>query len=207
MAKKYLILRMRYLTDSKDVRGMSFVRQVVVPATVSLDIVHKVIQAAFGWKDYHMYSFLRYRKMYVLKPIEEPVVKGALKEFSSVDTTIKMLLDEKGKTCLYEYDFGDSNRVEIENVGETDSFDIKDFVVKGQNLVEDSSYFGFTQGIIKLLTTDENPKKTEKCIDWLVNHLEVLPNEVLRVPSVEEIFVAVKDALDETQNKEGGAKI
>lgn len=197
MAKKYLILRMRYLTDSKDVRGMSFVRQVVVPATVSLDIVHKVIQAAFGWKDYHMYSFLRYRKMYVLKPIEEPVVKGALKEFSSVDTTIKMLLDEKGKTCLYEYDFGDSNRVEIENVGETDSFDVKDFVVKGQNLVEDSSYFGFTPGIIKLLTTDENPKAKKKCIKWLEDAFELTPEEVLRVPTTDEVFTDVAKVIEE----------
>ncbi len=76
-------------------------RRVLVPAAYSLDRVHRVIQAAMGWQNYHMHVFRVGELSYgpdpegMLGHLEE--AKARLADVAEVGTRIG-----------YEYDFGDS---------------------------------------------------------------------------------------------------
>jgi pRiA4b ORF-3-like protein len=76
-------------------------RRVLVPAAFTLDRVHRVIQAAMGWQNYHMHVFRAGELGYgpdpegMLGHLEE--AKARLGDVAGV-----------GKRIGYEYDFGDS---------------------------------------------------------------------------------------------------
>lgn len=78
-------------------------RRLVVPDTTGLPALHRVIQVAFGWQDYHMHLFevgtARFGEPdqeYEPPPIDEKHVR------------IFQLVQTPGDRCRYEYDFGDS---------------------------------------------------------------------------------------------------
>ena len=80
-------------------------RQVVVPADISLDRLHDVIQIAMGWEDYHLHVFTFGDKRY-----SEGFRGGDLEELSAADEAIVRLneLVKKPKARFeYLYDFGD----------------------------------------------------------------------------------------------------
>ena len=83
-------------------------RRLVVPRTFDLGQLHHVIQAAFGWWDYHLHQFmiggLRFGD---LEQIGTPEFEGEPRGF---DETEVRLLDfgYSGRVAfVYEYDFGD----------------------------------------------------------------------------------------------------
>ena len=55
----FAVLQLTY--DESD----AFWRRVVVPKNRNLDFLHAVIQAAFGWMNYHSYDFTKGRQSYV----------------------------------------------------------------------------------------------------------------------------------------------
>ena len=84
-------------------------RRLVIPWVWNLGQLHHVIQAAFGWWDYHLHQFLigglRYGD---LEQIGQPEFEGDARGF---DETAVRLLDfgHSDRTAfIYEYDFGDS---------------------------------------------------------------------------------------------------
>jgi Plasmid pRiA4b ORF-3-like protein len=76
-------------------------RQVVIPASYTLDRVHAVIQAAMGWQDYHLHMFRIAGRPY--GPADPDDELGTLdeKQFQLGD------LLKTGELAGYEYDFGD----------------------------------------------------------------------------------------------------
>lgn len=89
-------------------------RRLLVPADTSLAQLHHVIQAAFGWWDYHLHQYI----------VDERYFGDPDPEFADelppmTDEREAFLRDIAGaKEIVYEYDFGDSWRhiIEIESV-------------------------------------------------------------------------------------------
>jgi hypothetical protein len=93
-------------------------RRVLVPADTPLDQFHQVIQAAFGWWNYHLHQYLIDGKLYALPDPEydDDLLPPRLDEQA---VQLRDLLTSS--SIVYEYDFGDDwkHLVEIESVAMT----------------------------------------------------------------------------------------
>ena len=76
-------------------------RRVLVLAAYSLDRLHRVIQAAMGWQNYHMHVFRAGERSYGPDP------EGMLGHLEEAEVRLADVA-EVGKRIGYEYDFGDS---------------------------------------------------------------------------------------------------
>lgn len=76
-------------------------RDVVVPANITLDRLHDVIQIVMGWTDSHLHEFIIGKKRYTEHPQS--------KEDGLVDERYRLgdLIKQKGRSFDYLYDFGD----------------------------------------------------------------------------------------------------
>ena len=77
-------------------------RRFVVPASITLDRLHDVIQIVMGWTDSHLYEFIIGKKRYTEYPEskEDGLVCGRYR--------LGDLIKQKGRIFRYLYDFGDS---------------------------------------------------------------------------------------------------
>jgi hypothetical protein len=87
-------------------------RRVQVPGGYTLDRVHRVIQHAMGWQDYHLHSFEIGGVQY-----GEPDPDGELALRDELDTRLDSIAT-KGSRFTYIYDFGDwwEHDVAVEDV-------------------------------------------------------------------------------------------
>jgi len=86
-------------------------RRIQVPADDTFLNLHAAIQDSFGWEDYHLHQFIfgnRYEEPVCIGPqdpedwgFEDPKMRE--KEIRLCDW-----FQQEGRTCTYEYDFGDS---------------------------------------------------------------------------------------------------
>jgi len=76
-------------------------RRFVVPASITLDRLHDVIQIVMGWTDSHLHEFTIGKKSYTEFPEskEEGLECGKYR--------LGDLIKQKGRTFRYLYDFGD----------------------------------------------------------------------------------------------------
>ena len=105
--------------------GNDAIRKVRVPANISFEKLHKVIQTLFDWKNYHLYSFGMFKE-WSENYYAAPDVKLIMFEdcFDSnpnaVMITGKKLSDyvPEFSKILYTYDFGDNwhHYIDVENV-------------------------------------------------------------------------------------------
>ena len=88
-------------------------RRVLVPGSFTLYKLHRVIQAAFGWLDYHLHHFIIDGQYYSIPSPDdwEPVIDE--RRF-----TIQAIAPQPKRKFGYEYDFGDSweHTVLVENM-------------------------------------------------------------------------------------------
>jgi hypothetical protein len=77
-------------------------RRFVVPAGITLDRLHDVIQIVMGWSDSHLHEFTIGNKRYTEYPEskEDGLACGSYR--------LGNLIKQKGRTFHYLYDFGDS---------------------------------------------------------------------------------------------------
>lgn len=76
-------------------------RTFVVPSTITLAVLHEVIQIVMGWENAHLHSFSIDGEQYT-DPTQYP--EGGL---STKEYILGNLVSDKGDTIFYEYDFGD----------------------------------------------------------------------------------------------------
>ena len=86
-------------------------RQVLVPARITLNKLHQIIQAAMGWEDRHLHQFLIDRKVYSEPDPDEPGDWSERGNESKV--LLSDLVTQEGSKFIYDYDFGDSWRHEV----------------------------------------------------------------------------------------------
>ncbi|OCA53627.1 plasmid pRiA4b ORF-3 family protein [Photorhabdus namnaonensis] len=82
-------------------------RQFVVPASISFDRLHDVIQIVMGWQDSHLHEF-RIGKLRLTETPESPSDGKEEDLYRLVD-----LIKQKGRSFTYLYDFGDGWEHEI----------------------------------------------------------------------------------------------
>jgi hypothetical protein len=90
-------------------------REVEVPTSITLKVLHDIVQAAIGWMDYHLWEFVVGGRTYGL-PMDEDWGTEPRKEAAKV--RLREVLGS-GKTVIdYTYDFGDSweHRIVVSNI-------------------------------------------------------------------------------------------
>jgi len=86
-------------------------RRVVVPSIITFDIFHQIIQAAFGWGDYHLYNFSL--RAWTTEPVYQ-IPDDEEFDYNDVETKdsriakISEVFIEPKQTFTYMYDFGDN---------------------------------------------------------------------------------------------------
>ncbi|NLK51534.1 MAG: plasmid pRiA4b ORF-3 family protein, partial [Syntrophomonadaceae bacterium] len=88
-------------------------RKIIVPLDITFLELHKVLQAAFGWKDYHLFDFLLFEHEGQEEASVELVVSEEDLEYRHGNARLMkgVALSEylpKYKYLLYHYDFGDN---------------------------------------------------------------------------------------------------
>lgn len=76
-------------------------RRLEVPSDITLRELHDVIQAAFGWEDYHMWAFETGRDRYGIADRDLGIRSAASRRLSQV-------APHSGDRLRYTYDFGDN---------------------------------------------------------------------------------------------------
>lgn len=120
-------------------------RRVLIPSGITFDMLHRTIQIAMGWLDYHLYIYeMSDMKLKIVcneqcyfdwkdlcREYKEKQEKGEPAEYLSDMADLKLKkswntkIDKYLKECGsfdYEYDFGDSwyHRITLERVGKCD---------------------------------------------------------------------------------------
>jgi hypothetical protein len=91
-------------------------RRVAVTTATDLAVLHKIIQAAMGWLDYHLWQFEAGEVRYGTPELHDE--DGGRKIQKASATTLATLLDNGVKEFLYTYDMGDNweHRIVLERV-------------------------------------------------------------------------------------------
>lgn len=143
-------------------------RRLMVPDNFTFSRFHQVIQAAFGWEDYHLYLFSP--KGYGSKPLIKLEDEEWEDEEPKNAETVKLseYLNKKGKKFTYIYDFGDDwiHSIQVEKL--IDQQGIRAELVDGQGACPPEDCGGFW-GYASLLEALADPKHEmhEEMLDWL----------------------------------------
>ena len=80
-------------------------REVEVPTSVTLRVLHDIIQAVMGWFDYHLWEFTIAKQRYGL-PMDEDW--GTERRIHAAKVRLRDVLKPRKTTIDYLYDFGDA---------------------------------------------------------------------------------------------------
>lgn len=89
-----------------DVTKPKVYRRVTVPGSFNFHDFHLIIQALFGWKDYHLYQFV-IRQAAGTMSIAHPNADLGLDYSDSTKVKLKEVFGNAGEKLTYVYDFGD----------------------------------------------------------------------------------------------------
>jgi hypothetical protein len=90
-------------------------REVEVPTSITLKVLHDVVQIAMGWFDYHLWEFTIDRRTYGL-PMDEDW--GMAPRIEALKVRLRDVLKPRKTTIDYLYDMGDSweHRLTVTNI-------------------------------------------------------------------------------------------
>jgi hypothetical protein len=90
-------------------------RQVEVPTSVTLKVLHDIVQAVMGWFDYHLWEFTIDKRRYGL-PMDEDW--GTTPRIEATKVRLRDILKPRKTIIDYLYDFGDSweHRLTVTNI-------------------------------------------------------------------------------------------
>ena len=94
----------------KDIKKPPVWRRIAVPSNYTFSRFHEVIQAAFGWENYHQYEFSLkgYGSDYsICLPLDPDFDFFGRETRDSEKTKLSTIFKEKGQKFVYIYDFGD----------------------------------------------------------------------------------------------------
>lgn len=80
-------------------------REVEVPTSITLKVLHDIIQAVMGWFDCHLWEFTIGERRYGLPPDED---WGTEPRFEAAKVRLRDVVNSGSTTIHYVYDFGDS---------------------------------------------------------------------------------------------------
>lgn len=134
-------------------------RRLILPADTSLAQLHHMIQAAFGWWDYHLHQYI-VDDQYFGEPNPE-FADDLPPMIDECDATLRSI--SGAKAIVYEYDFGDSWRhvIEIEDVAVVPEAGVKYPICTGGARSRPPEDCGGTSGYEELLEALADPKHEE----------------------------------------------
>lgn len=142
-------------------------RQVEVPTSVTLKVLHDIVQAAMGWFDCHLWEIKIGDRRYVL-----PMEKG-WRDTPTIDASKVRLREvlQPGQTVIdYLYDFGDNwnHRLVFKNIRAGDPDESYPRYVGGENAAppEDCGGLGGFYEILDILADPDHPER-EEVKEWL----------------------------------------
>jgi Plasmid pRiA4b ORF-3-like protein len=95
-------------------------RQVEVPTSVTLKVLHDIIQAVMGWLNYHLWEFTIDKQRYGLPTNED---WGTEPRIEASKVRLRDVLKSRKNVIDYLYDFGDSweHRITVTNIRPAES--------------------------------------------------------------------------------------
>ncbi len=95
-------------------------RRVLVPPSLPLDRLHRVIQESMGWLDEHLHMFVDGRQTYAVPNPwgDDWTLPGAPKTLAEGKVQVGQLLKRERDWIRYEYDFGDGweHRITLQKI-------------------------------------------------------------------------------------------
>jgi hypothetical protein len=90
-------------------------RQVEVPTSITLKVLHRIIQAVMGWLDYHLWEFTIDKRRYGLPTDED---WGTEPRTDAAKVRLRDVLSPRNTSIDYLYDFGDcwEHRLTLTNI-------------------------------------------------------------------------------------------
>jgi hypothetical protein len=143
-------------------------RRVTVPAQFSFRKFHLVIQAAFGWENYHLFQFSS--GGFGSQPvIREPFDDGEDEPFmNAAKTKLTEVFKEEAQKFTYIYDFGDGweHKITLEKIADDKTTRADCIAGKGTCPPEDcGGPWGYTN-LLEVLKDPANPEYDEMK-EWL----------------------------------------
>ena len=138
-------------------------RRVAVRTSMNLMTLHKVIQAAMGWLDYHLWEFVVVDRKYGVPDPDRPHVKNG--ETTQLATILASGMSE----IDYVYDFGDNweHRIVVEEIKPTETGEKYPRFLGGERRCppEDCGgppgYFDFIENI-----ANKRSKRAKEALEW-----------------------------------------
>jgi hypothetical protein len=84
-------------------------RRVVVPASITLDLLHDVLQVTMGWEDYHLHQFTIAGRRFTEFVSDDDHTDTDLGEDEN-GVVLGTYIEQTKQKFTYEYDFGDGWR-------------------------------------------------------------------------------------------------
>jgi hypothetical protein len=142
-------------------------RRIAVPTSMNLKALHKVIQAAMGWLDYHLWEFTVDERRYGIPIPDDPDWNRRIDNAAS--TKLSALLTTGVTEFGYMYDFGDDweHRIIVEAIKPAEAGESYPRFLGGERRCppEDCGgppgYFEFIENI-----AGERGKKAKEALEW-----------------------------------------
>ncbi len=140
-------------------------RQIHVPATIPLNVLHQVLQVVMGWDNDHLHQFIAGKKRY---GVPLPGDFDRVRDESQV--RLYRILTKPRERLLYEYDFGDGwmHEIRLEEVLRPEQALEHPMCIAGERACppEDSGGIG---GYYNLLEAAQDPAhpEHEESLEWL----------------------------------------
>jgi Plasmid pRiA4b ORF-3-like protein len=142
-------------------------RRIAVPTSINLKALHKIIQAAMGWLDYHLWEFTADERRYGILIPDDPDWNGRISNAAS--TKLSALLTAGVVEFGYMYDFGDDweHRIIVEATKPAVAGESYPRFLGGERRCppEDcggpAGYFEFIESI-----ASKRSKKAKEAIEW-----------------------------------------
>lgn len=144
-------------------------RLLLVPADLTLEQLHHVLQLAMGWEDCHMHEFrIGQQRFGTPDPMEK--VFGGSRTVSERTARLFNVLDKAGTKAVYTYDFGDSweHRIVVEQRLEPETGHSYPACLAGERNGPPEDCGGIP-GFYNLLEAISDPEheQHEELLDWL----------------------------------------
>jgi hypothetical protein len=170
-------------------------RQVEVPADVTLDVLHVIVQFAMGWEDYHLHEFIVGEDHYGEPDPEYEMFGQSMKD--EVDVTLKEVAPKEGSKVTYIYDFGDGwkHTILVEKILPADPSVEYPICTGGQYACppEDCGGIGGYAALLEALADPEHPEHDELS-EWVGEELDP---EAFDLDEINEALEVVDEYVDE----------
>ena len=184
MAKKEIYQLKVSLKNSKP----KIWRRILVASDTELSDLHNILQITMGWTDSHLHQFIKDKKYYAEKMVEDDFWD----DDNNIDykkLTVSSLLKREKDKMIYEYDFGDGweHEILLEKIPPFDEAQSLPVCIGGKMSCppEDcGGVWGYAE-MLEILKDPEHPEY-QNYLDWMgMEHLD--PTE-FSIDEVNEIF-------------------